>query len=333
MGVKLSDLIHKKEIGFDDLKGKKIAVDFSNCIYQFLSSIRQRDGTLLMDSKGRVTSHLVGLFSRSINLMNKGVKLCYVFDGKAPSLKFQVKEEREHRKRVAEKKLREAKEKSDVEGMYKYSMQTVRLTKDIIDESKEFIKALGLPVIQAPSEADAQIAFMNEKKDVWACATSDVDPLLYGAPRLITNLTLSQRRKVRGAYIKINPEMVELKDILNELGIDQDQLIALSILVGTDYNSGGVKGVGAKTALKLIKGERDFDKLFKSVDADFDWKRIYAIFKSMSVMKNYQLKWKDVDVKKVKEILVDRHDFSEERVDKSLGKKASKGQKGLGEFV
>jgi len=214
--------------------------------------------------------------------------------------------------------------------MHKYSMQTVRLNREIVDESKEFIKALGLPVIQAPSEADAQMAFMNEKGDVWACGTSDIDPLLYGAPRIITNLTLSQRKKVRGIYVKINPEIVELSEVLNSLGVSHDQLIALSILVGTDYNSGGVKGVGAKTALKLVKSENSFDKLFK--DADFNWKQVYAIFKSMSIMKNYQLKWKSIDADKVKKILVDEHDFSEERVDNTLGKNFSEGQKGLLEF-
>lgn len=337
MGIKLTDVIVKKEIEFDDLKGKKIAVDFSNAVYQFLSSIRQRDGTPLMDSHGNITSHLVGLFSRTTNLMNRGVKLCYVFDGKPPALKAKVKKERIQRKEIAYEKYKKAVKKKDIESMYKYSKQFIALTGDMVDESKELIKALGLPVIQAPSEADAQMAFMCEKKDVWACATSDVDPLLHGASRIITNLTLSQRRKLpSGNTVKINPEMIELYSILNNLGITQDQLIALSILVGTDYNPEGIKGIGPKTALKLVKQHKDFDELFKEVKAEFNWKQIYAIFKSMPIMKNYQLKWSKVDINKVKEILVEKHDFSEERVLKSLGKLVKvtkKEQKGLSEFI
>lgn len=336
MGIKLSEIIPKKEISFNDLKGKKIAVDFSNAVYQFLSSIRQRDGTPLMDKKGRVTSHLQGIFSRFSNLINKGIKLAIVFDGKPPLLKIKTQEEREHRKQLAEKKLQQAMKEEDVESILKYSKQTTRLTRQILDESKELIKAMGLPVIQAPSEAEAQAAFMCEKKDVYAVATSDFDTLLYGCPRMLTNLTVSQRKKLpSGATVKISPTLIELKEALDNLGINVDQLLALSILVGTDYNS-GVHRIGAKTALKLVKQHKNFDTLFKEVKADFNWKEIYAVFKSMPIMKNYKLKWENPDEDKIKKILIDEHDFSKERVDKTLSlilKKSPKGQKGLSDFM
>ena len=134
-------------------------------------------------------------------------------------------------------------------------------------------------------------------------ASSDVDCLLYGAPKLVTNLTLSQRRKLpSGATVKITPEVIELQDVLNHLGIDRDKLIAIAMLVGTDYNK-GIRGIGPKTALKLVKQENNFDKLFKEVKAEFNWKKIYAIFKSMPVMKEYQLKWNNVDEDKIRELL------------------------------
>ena len=333
MGIKLSDIIPKKEIGFDDLKGKKLAIDFSNAAFQFLSSIRQRDGTPLMDSKGRITSHLQGIFSRFSNLMQRDIELAIVFDGKPPLLKIKTREEREHRKQLAEKKLKQAMEEEDEKAILKYSKQTTRLSKGIIDESRELIKAMGIPVIQAPSEAEAQAAFMCEKEDVYAVATSDFDALLYGCPRMLTNLTVSQRKKLpSGSTIKINPVLIELSDVLNHLGITLDQLLVLSILVGTDYNE-GIHRVGSKTALKLVKQYKNFDNLFKEVKADFNWKEIYAVFKSMPIMKNYKLKWEAPDEGKIKEILVEEHDFSEERVDKTLSsllkKKPSKEQKGL----
>ena len=336
MGVKLSEIIPKKEISFDDLNNKKIAVDFSNAAFQFLSSIRQKDGTPLMDSQGRITSHLQGIFSRFSNLMQRNIQLAVVFDGKPPLLKLKTQEEREHRKQIAEKKLKEAMEEEDVEAVLKYSKQTTRLSREILDESKELIEAMGMPVIQAPSEAEAQASFICENNDVYAVATSDFDALLYGCPRMLTNLTVSQRKKLpSGSTVKISPTLIELSDTLNHLGITLDQLLALAILVGTDYNE-GVHRIGAKTALKLVKQHKNFDILFKEVKAEFNWKEIYAVFKSMPIMKNYKLKWNYPDEKKIKEILVEKHDFSEERVDKTLSlllKNKKKEQTGLGKWA
>src|SRR3989344_5689349 len=333
MGIKLGDIITKKEISFNDLNKKRIAIDASNMLYQFISSIRQPDGTPLTDSKGKITSHLQGTFYRLSNLIEKGCLVCVCFDGKPPILKVHEKEQREHRKQLAEGRLEKAKEEGDEESMLKYSKQTSRLTFEMSNEAKELIKAMGLPVIQSPSESDAQISFMCERGDVDYAASSDYDCLLYGCPELLLNLTVSQRRKVRNTYIAINPEMIELKQVLNELGINNDQLMAMAIMIGTDYNS-GIKGIGPKTALKLVRQNKDFDSLFKELNPDFDWKKIYATFKSMPIMKNYQLKWTEPDSEKIKKILVDEHDFSEERVDKMLERltKKEKHQRGLSSF-
>ena len=335
MGVKLSSIIQKESIDFKDLTNKKIGIDFSNTAYQFLSSIRQQDGTPLMDSKGNITSVYVGILSRFTNLMEKNIKLAVVFDGKPPVLKIKTQEERELKKQQAEKKLALAHQEEDQEAISKYSKQTIRLSKEILTTSKDLLKALGLPVIQAPSEADAQMAFMNEQKDIDYCGTSDVDCLLHGAKKLVTNLTLSQKRKLpTGAYIKTTPEIITLNRLLSSLNINQDQLIVISILCGTDYNP-GVHGIGPKKALKLVQTYHDFDEVFKAANADFNWKKIYAIFKSMPIMKNYQLAWKDPDLETIKKILVDKYEFSEERVESSIEKvtKRDKSQKGLSNWV
>jgi len=336
MGIAIGELILKKDISFKDLKGKKVAIDSSNIIYQFLSNIRQADGNPLMDKNGNITSHLVGLFSRTANLMNKGIKMAYVFDGKPPLLKVKEQERRSEIKTLAKKEMEKAKEEGREEDVLKYSKRTSRITPQIIKESKELISYLGLPVIQAPSEAEAQAAFICEKKDVYAVASQDYDSLLFGAPKVIQNLTLSQKRKVRGdKYVYISPYLINLKENLKNLKINQDQLIAMAILTGTDYNYKGVKGIGPKTALKLVQQNKSFDKLFEELKVDFDWKKIYATFKSMHIMKNYQLKWKEPDVEKIKRLLIDEHDFSEERVDNTLMKitKREKNQEGLGKWV
>ncbi len=318
MGVKLGKLLYKNEITFDSLKGKAIAIDFSNSAYQFLSSIRQPDGTLLMDSNGNVTSHLLGIWSRFSNLISKGVKLVAVLDGVMPDLKHLTSKERRDKKEIAKVKFEEAKEQKDMEMMNLYAKQTSFLTKEMINESKELMEAMGIPVIQAPAEADAQMAYLSKKDQVWAAATSDVDPLLHGCKRTITNLTLSQRKKLRsGITIKINPELIDLDENLKKLNLSQKELIVLAILVGTDYNE-GIHGIGPKKALKLVKENKDYDKMFNSLNVEFNWKEIYELFENMKVEKDYKLKWEKINTNKIKEILIERHEFNEERVNKVL---------------
>ena len=334
MGIKLSSIVKKREISFDDMEKKKIAVDASNMLFQFISSIRQRDGTPLIDSNGNTTSHLVGIFSRITNLMSKEIKVCFIFDGKPPELKAMVKKERERRKQIAEDRLREA---ENEEELLAYSKQSSRLTKEIIDESKELITALGLPCIQAPSEAEAQASYMCKNKDVDYVASSDYDCLIYQTPRLLTNLTLSQKRRLHsGQIIKISPYLIELDEVLNMLDISNEQLLVLAILTGTDYNPQGIPGIGPKKALKLVKEHKDYDKMFSELNADFDWKEVYNTFKKMPVDKKYELKWKPVDTEKIKKMLVDEHDFNLERVEKTLENltkvKKELGQKTLGDF-
>lgn len=312
MGVNLKDIIPRKEIKFEDLKGKRIAVDAFNSLYQFLSSIRGPDGTPLQDSKGFVTSHLQGLFSRSLNLMSKGIKLIYVFDGDPPELKSKERELRKDRKDSAEDKYQEAMDEDDIDSMYKYSKQFIRLNAEMISEAKELIIALGLPCVQSPSEADAQIVHLCKKGDADYAASTDYDGVLLGVPALIRNLTLSQRRRITGGrYVQTFLELIKSKEVLKSLELNQDQLIALGILVGTDYNPGGVKGIGPKKALKAVSS-KSFSEIFSNVS--FNWKEIFDWFKNPLVDDNYSLVWKEIDVSKVKEILVDRHEFSEERV-------------------
>ena len=332
MGVKLPGILPVKTLKWEDLKNKKIGIDASNALYQFLSSIRQADGTPLMDSKRNITSHLSGIFYRSLNLMQKGILMTYIFDGKPPELKFQTQQIRKKRKEQAREKYLKAKDEEDIDSMYKYSKQVTYLNNEMVSESKELINALGIPVIQSPQESDAQGAFMVEQGDLWAFASSDADCLLHGCPRTIPNLTLSQKRKLPGnKFVYIQPELIELKDVLNHLNLNQDQLIIMGILTGTDYNPGGIFKIGPKKALNLVQQEKNFERLFDELKPDFNWKQIYAIFKSMPIMKNYQLNWNSPNHEKILKILVDKHEFSQERIEKALQgtTKKPKEQKGL----
>lgn len=319
MGLNIRDIVSRKEITFQDLKGKIIAVDAFNALYQFLSSIRQYDGTPLMDKKGNVTSHLSGLLYRNIALLSEGIKVVYVFDGKPPKLKGVTNEKRTENKKIAKEKFEAAKKKDDYEGMKKYSAQFVKLDEQIISESKELLEALGIAVIQAPSEGESQASDLAKRKDVYGVASQDYDCLLFGSPRLIQNLTLARKRKTPSGMVEIKPEIIELENVLNSLQINYDQLISLGILVGTDYNPQGIKGIGQKKALQLVKLKKTPIQIFKNLEIDFDWKEIFELFKKPDVNKIEKIEFPKLNEDKIREILL-KHDFSEDRVEKQIEK-------------
>jgi flap endonuclease-1 len=345
MGLAIRDIIPRKEISFSDLNGKIVCVDAFNAIYQFLSTIRQVDGTPLMDNDKRITSHLSGIFYRNVALLSEGLKLVYVFDGKPPELKAKTHFKREGVRDVAHEKYEKAKQQEDISSMRKYSSQMVRLDDTMIKESKELLEAMGIAVVQAPSEGEAEAAYLcKTKNEVYAAASQDYDSLLFGAQRLIQNLTLSRKRKTFSGYVEIKPEIIELEKVLNALEIDLDQLISLGILVGTDYNPKGVPGIGQKKALDLVRQFKQPVLIFKEVEErihslpeedQFDWKEIFELFHKHPV-EDSDFDFKEANEHEIKSILVKEHDFSEERVDKQLEKlralKEKRKQTGLDKF-
>jgi flap endonuclease-1 len=335
MGVSLTPILKKREVTFTELQGKVLAVDGFNILYQFLTTIRARDGTPLTDSHGNVTSHLIGLFSRTTNLMSKGMKLIFVFDGEAPELKKKERERRASLKDDAQVKFDAAQAAEDVDTMRKYASRTTRLTPEMLTEAKKLLTGLGIPIIQAPSEGEAQAAHMVQKGDAYAVISQDADAFLFGAPRVIRNLGISGKRKKGMAYEPILPEMVNLKETLDELEINQDQLIALAVLTGTDFAIGGVKGLGPKKGLKLVKEHslEEIPVLAKwDEHQDVEWQDVLDVFHKMPVLDDYEIKWSKPDIDAVKKLLVDQHDFNPERVESSLEKLDDGGQTGLGQY-
>ncbi|MEK6811534.1 MAG: flap endonuclease-1 [Nanoarchaeota archaeon] len=337
MGLQIGDLVARKEVTFSELKGKTIAIDAFNVIYQFLTSVRQPDGTPLMDSSGSVTSHLSGLFYRNIALLSEGISLIYVFDGEYHVLKGKTHELRQAAKDVASEKYEEALDEGDIEGMGKYAKGFSKVDDKMISESKELLEAMGIAVVQAPGEGEMQAAELVKSGQAYAVGSQDYDAIVVGSPRLIQNLTLSRKRKTVSGFIYIAPEMIEFEGVINQLGITWDQLICLAILVGTDFNPGGVRGIGPKKALALVKQFVYPVKIFESVverhgDLGFNWMEIFEIFKKPNVSK-HKVVFPKVNEDKIKEILTVRHEFSSERVENQLVKlreiKARSAQKSL----
>lgn len=321
MGVDLKDLVLPKTTNFRQLAGKSIAMDAYNTLYQFLATIRQPDGMPLIDSKQRVTSHLSGLFYRTINLIEKGIKPVYVFDGVPPKLKLRTIRERRRVRQRAEKKWKEALERRDLKTARKYAQAAIRLTEDMVDESKRLLTALGIPYVQAPSEGEAQAAYITVRGDVWGAGSQDWDALLFNARVLVRNLTVTGRRKLPGknVYIKVDPELIVGLEVLNKLGITRNQLIDIGILIGTDYNE-GIKGVGAKTALNLIKEYGNLERIVdvKGFQIEPSIQQIRQIYLEPQVTDKYNIRWKSPNSEKIITQLCDDHDFSYDRVKKAL---------------
>ena len=198
MGVKLGDIVDSRKITISDLAGEIVAFDGNNILYQFLSIIRGRDGQPLKDRQGRITSHLSGLMYRNSNLMEAGIKIVYVFDGRPHRFKSTVLERRRDTRQKAKKAYEKAIEEGDTQKARRYGQQAVVATTDIIGDAKNLLTLMGLPWVQAPGEGEAQTAYMASKGDVYAAASQDFDSLLYGAPRHVRNLSITGRSSCRG---------------------------------------------------------------------------------------------------------------------------------------
>jgi flap endonuclease-1 len=343
MGVKLAKDIPKHETSIKDLSGGVYVVDAYNIIYQFLTTIRDRDsGEPFADSKGNITSHLSGLFYRNINYMKEGLKLIYIFDGAPPEMKTATREKRKEIKKKAMEKLEIAKNDGDFENVYKYSQQTVNITKEIVSEAKELLNAMGIQCYDAPSEGEAQAAVIaRDVKGIDGVISQDLDCLLFGAPVVIRNISTSGRRKLPGKniWVPVTPEKIVLSDVLDFYKINQDQLIMLGMLIGTDYNPDGVVGIGPSKGLKLIKEKGDFDSIFDSVEwrEDYSAKEIFDILKKPSVNYDFKIDEPEFNKDKIFDLLVKRREFSQDRVNNGIKTleeiKKKKAQRSLGNWM
>lgn len=319
MGADIGGLFDKKEIDLKDLNNKKIAIDAHNTLYQFLSVIRQPDGTPLMNLRGDVTSHLSGLIYRVTNLVEAGIRPVFVFDGKPPDLKEDTLKARRLIKEKAIKKWEEAKAIGS-KDVFSYAQATSKIDEKIVDDSKKLLDYMGIPTVQAPSEGEAQASFLVINGDCDFVGSQDYDSLLFGSTVLIRNLTITNKRKLpkKRVYVDIKPEMIDLNSSLTKLEITREQLVCIAILVSTDFNE-GIKGVGPKRALKLIKKHGGIEGALLELDSDIkNFPLIKDIFLHPDVTSDYDIRWKKPNFQKIKDFLCSENDFSEEKIQKVL---------------
>lgn len=327
MGTAIGELLDKEKIELEFLANKTVGVDSYNIIYQFLSSIRGPDGTPLMDSQGNVTSHLTGILYRTTNLFEKGIRPVFVFDGKPHFLKAETIKKRQEIRTEAIGKHERALKDGDLEEAKKQGSRALKLTKEMLSDAKELIRALGFPVIEAPMEGEAQISVMCSEGKIYGVVSQDYDCLLFGAPKIFRNITVSGKRKVPGKsyYIDISPEFIDLRKNLEGLKISRQKIVWLGILIGTDFNEKFPR-IGPKTALKLVQEHDTFESICDTVKfkPEFDYKEIEEIFLKPEATSDYNIEFRLPEREKVLEFLCEKHDFNRERVESVLKKLEAK---------
>jgi len=321
MGVVLTPIVTKETITLSALRDRTLAVDGNAELYQFLALIRLRDGTPLQDSKGRITSHLSGLFYRVTRLIAEhGVRLIFVFDGTPPPLKAREVAKRRTVRERYEAERDAALARGDAAAAYSKATMTSRLTREMIGEAKELLRLMGVPTVQAPSEGEAQAAHMAATTpSVWAAASKDYDSLLFGAPRLVRFLTISGKEFLpsQGTFRAIEPETIELSRLLDAWRIDREGLVDLGLLVGTDFND-GVKGIGPKKALKLVQEHGRIEHMPAAIREALDDPAVIdearRIYLSPDVSSTFDIRQAEPDLDGIVGFLCGEREFGHDRV-------------------
>ncbi|AWU76601.1 flap endonuclease 1 [Pichia kudriavzevii] len=313
------------------LFGRKIAIDASMCLYQFLIAVRQQDGNMLTNESGETTSHLMGFFYRTIRMVSNGIKPCYVFDGKPPVLKGGELEKRLKRREDAEKKAEEMKETGTVEELQKFERRTVRVTRQQNEEAKKLLKLMGIPYVEAPCEAEAQCAELSKSGKVYGAASEDMDTLCYSPGHFLRNVTAAESRK-----LKI--EEFDIEKVLEGFQMDINTFVDLCILLGCDYCE-TIRGIGPVTALKLIKEHGSIENIIKAIEGNekskykipenwpFNEARQLFLNPEVTPSGDVELKWVEPDIEGLIEYMVKENGFSEQRI-REGATKLSKALKG-----
>ncbi|XP_054715838.1 flap endonuclease 1-like [Uloborus diversus] len=308
-----------KENEIKNYFGRKIAIDASMCIYQFLIAVRQ-EANMLTNSEGETTSHVVGLFYRTIRMIDNGIKPVFVFDGKPPQMKSSELDKRQQRREEAQKNLEKAEEQGDVEDVNKFTRRLVKVTKQHNEDCKQLLKLMGVPYVEAPCEAEAQCAALVKAGKVYATATEDMDALTFGSNVLLRHMTFSEARKMPIKEFYLN-------QVLEDLGLGQEEFIDLCILLGCDYCE-SIKGVGPKKAFELVKAHKKLETIIEKLDKRYKvpdgwmYKEARELFKAPEVAEceKIELKWTEPDEEGLLKFLCETKGFSEDRVKNGVKK-------------
>ncbi len=255
----LRDLAAIEDVPFDDLSGT-VAIDAHNWLYRYLTTtVKFTDSATYTTSDGAEVANLIGIVQGLPKLLEHDLTPVFVFDGGVTELKSAEVQRRREQRQAAEEQRAAAEERGDAIEASRLEARTQRLTDVIHETSRELLRRLDVPVIEAPAEGEAQAAHMNRTGTVDYAGSEDYDVLLFGGPLTLRQLTSSG-----------SPELMDLDATLARHDITHEQLIDVAMLCGTDFNE-GISGVGPKTALKEVKQHGDLFAVLDARDAHIDF--------------------------------------------------------------
>jgi flap endonuclease-1 len=253
-----------REVPLSSLQGRKIAVDASMAIYQFLIAVRSggpnQQATMLTNADGETTSHIQGIFNRTIRFIVEGIRPVYVFDGKPPQFKSGELLKRREKRLKAEEALKAAEETGDFEEQDKQSKRLVRAGTKENEDCIRLLDLMGVPVIRAPCEAEAQAAALARAGKVYATATEDMDALTFRTPVQVRKMTFANAKNS-------DVQQIDYAKAIAGLGLDHDQFVDLCILLGCDYCE-TIRGIGPKTALRLVREHGNIETILKNINRE-----------------------------------------------------------------
>ena len=312
--------ITKKQ--FIDLTGKKIAIDASLLIYSYVIAIRNTSSDLT-NIDGDMTSHIHAVVCKTLLYLDNSIIPIFVFDGKPPNLKSSVLDKRKEDRQIARKLLDDATD-DDTDRKIKLFKKTTVITSKQMEQCKEILRAMGIPVIEAPEESDSQCASLTIDNDVYGVGSEDMDILTFGAKKLLRNISSSKKNEI---------VEYDLEKILNELQYTNEQFIDLCILLGCDYVE-HIDGIGIKKAKEIIDEFKSIEKfLEKSLDVinekyiissnyldKVKSARSYFLTAPSVDLLNNQLKLSLPNEKKIKDLLINKYSYSKTKVEKIISK-------------
>lgn len=316
-----------KESEMKNYFGRKIAIDASMCLYQFLIAVRS-EGVQLTSVDGETTSHLMGIFYRTIRMIENGIKPVYVFDGKPPQMKSGELGKRAERRAEAQAALEKATEAGAQADIDKFNRRLVKVTKQHSQDAKDLLKLMGVPFVDAPCEAEAQCAALVKAGKVYGVATEDMDALTFGTTVLLRHMTFSEARKMP-------IQEFHLDKVLAGLNLQHKEFVDLCILLGCDYTD-SIRGVGPKRAIDLINQHKCIEDILKNLDTkkyvppeDWNFEGARQLFTDPDVTdpKDIELKWTDVDEEGLVKFLCGERQFNEDRI-RNGAKKLTKARSG-----
>ena len=299
----------EKEINISELKNKIIAIDISILLYQVVISTRSKCGADHLSPSGEISTHILGLFNKTINLIKKRIIPVYVFDGKPPDIK---KRTLDMRKDIRAKAIEKLKNTTDEKERIKYLKRSVSISKKQLDECRRLLDIMGIPYIDAPQEADSQCSYLAKNGMVDGVLTEDMDIFTFGSPVIYKNLYSAKKP----------PKIIKLNEILVKTGLNFNEFIEWCCLLGSDYFK-GIIDLKYFDILDLYKKNKDFDAIINYCTNNNirccgvnDYQLVSNYFNKPEIkeVRNRDLLYKKCDLIRLENYLVKKFGFSKTRL-------------------